>query len=75
VALPLIISVSVAYAVRRLLMREGIHTMKLIKRGDTVPEGVQAPFLATRTACGATARDFAIHNEGRTDTRRSTGVC
>jgi CIC family chloride channel protein len=63
VALPLIIAVSTAYAVRRLIMRESIYTMKLIRRGRTVPEGLQTS-LATRTAHESMTSDFATREKG-----------
>jgi CIC family chloride channel protein len=66
VTLPLIITVSTAYAVRKRIMRESIYTMKLIGRGHTVPEGLQAPFLTNHTALDAMSRDFAVVEQGVT---------
>jgi CIC family chloride channel protein len=64
VTVPLIITVSTAYAVRKRIMRESIYTMKLIGRGHTVPEGLQAPFLTNHTARDAMTRDFALVEQG-----------
>jgi len=66
VTLPLIIAVSVAYAVRKGIMRESIYTAKLIRRGHAVPEGLQSPFLAARTARDAMVRDLVIRKKGAT---------
>jgi CIC family chloride channel protein len=66
VTLPLIIAVAVAYAVRKGLMRESIYTAKLIRRGHAVPEGLQSPFLAARTARDAMVRDLVIGKKGAT---------
>ncbi|MBI1396848.1 MAG: chloride channel protein [Betaproteobacteria bacterium] len=63
VILPLIITVSTAYAVRKHVMRESIYTMKLIGRGHTVPEGLQAPFLTNHTARDAMNLNFAVARE------------
>ncbi|MGD8328833.1 MAG: chloride channel protein [Acidobacteriota bacterium] len=66
VTLPLIIAVAVAYAVRKGIMRESIYTAKLIGRGHAVPEGLQSPFLAARTARDAMVRDLVIQEKGAT---------
>ena len=44
--LPLILTTSVAYAVRRTLMEEDIYTMKLLARGHPVPVGFCRPSVA-----------------------------
>jgi chloride channel protein, CIC family len=46
IMLPLVITCSVAYAVRKAIMNENIYTMKLCARGHSVPEGLQAAALA-----------------------------
>ncbi len=45
---PLIIVVASATAVRKLLMRESIYTMKLLRRGNVVPEGLQAAVTSAK---------------------------
>ena len=60
VILPLVISATMAYAVRKLLMTESIYTMKLIGRGHIVPEGLQAPLLASKPVAAVMQTDFAI---------------
>lgn len=47
VIMPLIIVVITAAAVRRLVMKESIYTMKLLRRGKVVPEGLQAAITST----------------------------
>jgi CIC family chloride channel protein len=44
VILPVILTVVVACAVRHRLLRETIYTLKLVRRGHTVPRGLQAWF-------------------------------
>ena len=43
VAVPLILTTAVAYAVRRAIMSESVYTMKLVARGHRVPEGFCRP--------------------------------
>ena len=40
VALPLMIIVAVAYGVRRMIMKEGVYTLKLARRGHFIPDGL-----------------------------------
>jgi CIC family chloride channel protein len=46
VILPLILTTSVAYAVRRTFMEEDVYTMKLVARGHPVPVGFCRPSVA-----------------------------
>ncbi|WP_206098403.1 chloride channel protein [Oleiagrimonas sp. MCCC 1A03011] len=48
--IPLIISVSVAYSVRRLLMVDTIYTMKLSRRGQRIPVAIQSQLYLARRA-------------------------
>jgi CIC family chloride channel protein len=41
VILPVLITVSLAYGVRRLITRNSIYTLKLIRRGHYIPEALQ----------------------------------
>ena len=50
VIIPLIISVSVAYSVRRLLLRDTIYTMKLSRRGQRIPSAIQSQLYLARRA-------------------------
>jgi len=60
VILPLVISATMAYAVRKLLMNESIYTMKLISRGHIVPQGLQAPLLASKPLEAFMKTDFVV---------------
>jgi CIC family chloride channel protein len=60
VILPLVITGSIAYAVRKLLMDESIYTSKLRARGHSVPEGLQAAVLGARRVRDEMTADFAV---------------
>ena len=60
VVLPLVITVSTAYATRKMIMVESVYTMKLMNRGHTVPEGLQAAVLTTKTVRDVMETDFAV---------------
>jgi len=48
--LPIMITVSAAYVIRKLLSNESIYTLKLLRRGQTVPEGLQAGLALSQYA-------------------------
>ncbi len=50
VIIPLIISVSVAYSVRRLLLTDTIYTLKLTRRGQRVSTAIQSQLYLSRRA-------------------------
>jgi len=50
VIIPLMITASVAYGVRRALLRDSIYTMKLTRRGHTIPESLQTNLYLMHTA-------------------------
>jgi CIC family chloride channel protein len=60
VVLPLVITGSTAYAVRKMIMIESVYTMKLVARGHAVPEGLQAAVLTTKTVRDVMETDFAV---------------
>jgi len=60
VVLPLVITVSTAYAVRKTIMVGSIYTMKLVARGHTVPEGLQAAVLTTKSVRDVMETDFTV---------------
>jgi CIC family chloride channel protein len=60
VVLPLVITVSTAYAVRKMIMMESVYTMKLVARGHTVPEGLQAALLTIKGVRDVMETDFAV---------------
>ncbi len=42
VIIPMTITVAISYGVRKLLSRESIYTMKLVRRGHSIPESLRA---------------------------------
>lgn len=67
VIVPMTLTVAVAYGVRRVLCPESIYTMKLVRRGHTMPDALQAnlpqrrlagAFMDTRLA--VVAADLAV---------------
>ena len=52
VVLPVILTVAVACAVRHHLLPQTIYTLKLVRRGSTVPQGLQALVESPDTANG-----------------------
>jgi len=53
VVVPLMAAVSVAYGVRRLLLKDSIYTMKLSRRGLFLSDALQTPVYLLRTAADA----------------------
>jgi len=58
--LPLIITVALAYAMRSRLTPESIYTLKLVRRGVSLPRGLQAAVSSSRTAASLMSRDFQV---------------
>ncbi len=50
VVIPLMITASVAYGVRRVLLRDSIYTLKLTRRGRTLPDSCQTNLYLMYTA-------------------------
>ena len=57
---PVILTATVAYAVRQWLSPPSIYTLKLLRRGDFVPQGLQAWMVGARHARDVMSQDFAI---------------
>lgn len=51
--LPIVLVVCIAYAVRSRLSRPNIYTLKLLRRGQVVPEGLVAGLITSRNVCDA----------------------
>jgi CIC family chloride channel protein len=64
VILPLIITCSIAYAVRKWIMNESIYTAKLVARGHIVPEGLEAAVMTTNRVHDLMETDFAVSAAG-----------
>jgi CIC family chloride channel protein len=60
IVLPMILAVALALGVRRLLSRENIYTMKLVRRGHAVPHGLHANLFLVRSARDVMLRDVAV---------------
>ena len=60
VIIPVVITATVAYAVRQHLSPASLYTLKLLRRGDVVPQGLQAWILGTRRAQDVMSRDFVV---------------
>ncbi len=56
--LPVMLTVAVAYAVRTLLSPPSIYTLKLLRRGHAVPEGLLSGLISATTASQAMATTF-----------------
>jgi CIC family chloride channel protein len=60
IVLPMILAVAVALGVRRMLSRENIYTLKLVRRGHPIPKALQANMFLVRPAREVMERDFLI---------------
>lgn len=58
VILPIITTVALAYIVRSRLTHESIYTLKLARRGEAIPQGLQAAMAGTLTARSVMNEDF-----------------
>ncbi len=58
IVLPMILAVAVALGVRRLLSRENIYTLKLVRRGHPIPKALQANMFLVRRASEVMDRNF-----------------
>ena len=58
--MPMIITCTTAYAVRKAIMHESIYTMKLLARHHTVPEGLHSAILTTERISDLMIRDFTV---------------
>ena len=60
VTLALVVTCTIAYAVRKLIMDENIYTMKLLARRHLVPEGLRAAAIPGRRIADVMETDFAV---------------
>jgi CIC family chloride channel protein len=63
IVLPMILAVAVALGVRRMLSRENIYTMKLVRRGHPIPKALHANMFLVRSARDVMERDFVLIDE------------
>lgn len=68
--LPVVITSAVAWSTRRHLVGQSIYTIKLLRRGHVVPEGLPAGTADARRVCDAMSGHFVIEGAaGEPDTR------
>ena len=60
IVLPMILAVGASLAVRRLLSRENIYTLKLVRRGHPVPRGLHANMFLVQSAKDVMETDVPI---------------
>ncbi len=58
--LPIMLSASFAYAIRAKLCPESIYTLKLFRRGQKLPLGLQASISSTKCANNFMTKDFIV---------------
>ena len=63
IVLPMILAVAVGLGVRRMLSRENIYTMKLVRRGHPIPKALHANMFLVRSARDAMERDVLLIDE------------
>ncbi len=63
IVLPMILAVAVALGVRRLLSRENIYTLKLVRRGHVIPKALHANMFLVRSARDVMERDVLVLDE------------
>jgi len=63
IVLPMILAVAAALGVRRLLSRENIYTLKLVRRGHPIPKALHANMFLVRRADAMMARDVLVLDE------------
>jgi CIC family chloride channel protein len=66
IVLPMILAVAVALAVRRLVSRENIYTLKLVRRGHPIPKALHANMFLVRSAADIMERDVLVLDEATT---------
>ena len=60
IVLPMILAVALSLGVRRLLSRENIYTLKLVRRGHAIPKALHANMFLVRRAAEVLDRDAVI---------------
>jgi len=63
--LPMIITCTAAYGLRKAIMDESIYTMKLLARHHTVPEGLHAAILTSERIVDLMDTDFEVVAPGK----------
>ncbi|MDQ2763901.1 MAG: chloride channel protein, partial [Pseudomonadota bacterium] len=63
IVLPMILAVALALGVRRMLSRENIYTLKLVRRGHPIPKALHANTFLVRSAAEIMERDVLVLDE------------
>ena len=60
VVLPVVITAAIAYGIRKFFSRESIYTLKILRRGSVLPEGLQAAITLAQQAGHIMRKNFNI---------------
>lgn len=60
VVLPILITVGAAYIVRKMISHSSIYTLKLLRRGEVVPEGLQSAVILAKRAKYMMNKNFKV---------------
>ncbi len=60
IILPVMITAVVAYAIRKYFSRESIYTLKILRRGNVLPEGLQAAITSAQEAQHIMRKSFRV---------------
>jgi len=65
--LPIVLTTAVAFMVRRQIEAESMYTLRLVRRGQRIPKGLEAAHANALETSGFMSRDFEIIERGRLD--------
>ena len=74
IVLLVVLSVSISYAVRRLISPPSIYSLKLNRRGHTVPEGLSAAITAAHSASDVMSSNFQVVSKQNKLSKSDPGV-
>ena len=74
VVLLVVLTVSISYAVRKVISPPSIYTLKLNRRGHAVPEGLSAAISAAHTAEDLMTRNFQVLGDSNQTAESTPGV-
>lgn len=60
IVMPMIIAVAISLGIRRLLLADNIYTLKLTRRGRSIPQSLHAHMFLVRTADEVMVRDIIV---------------
>jgi len=64
IVLPMILAVALSLGVRRMLSRENIYTLKLVRRGHPIPKALHANMFLVQSAREVMLSDVSVLDEG-----------